>query len=86
MLAGKKQDPGASEAPARLQAAAPADALATGRGADADGHVSPARALQQRLARELAQPARSWLWHSAGLVLAAILAMWIAPVLLYAGF
>ncbi|MFN3912401.1 hypothetical protein [Hyphomonas sp.] len=86
MLAGKKQDPGAFEAPAKPQGTPPADALAAGRAADAARHVSPARALQQRLARELGKPARSWLWHSAGLVLAAILAMWMAPVLLYAGF
>lgn len=86
MRAGKKQDPGAFEAPAKPQGTPRADAFAAGRGADAAGHVSPARALQQRLARELGQPARSWLWHSAGLVLAAILAMWMAPVLLYAGF
>jgi len=36
---------------------------------------SPARALQIRLARELVAPARSWLWHSTGLVLALLLSL-----------
>lgn len=50
------------------------------------GHVSPARALQARLVKELAgAPARSWPWHSAGLVLTTILALWLAGLLLNAG-
>ncbi|MDP3460437.1 MAG: hypothetical protein Q8S09_14300 [Hyphomonas sp.] len=48
-------------------------------------HVSPARALQARLLRELVQPNRPWLWHSAGLVLTLILSLWIAGVMLNAG-
>ncbi len=47
-------------------------------------HVSPARALQARLVRELSRSNTSWVWHSTGLVLVAVLAMWIAGFLLNA--
>lgn len=58
-------------------AAAPASAAA---------HPSPARALQDRLLRELSRPAaRRWVWHSAGLVLTAILSLWLAGLILNAG-
>ena len=52
--------------------------------ASAGAHASPARALQARLARELTGSHASWVWHSAGLVLAAILSMWAAGFLLSA--
>lgn len=54
--------------------------------ANADGaaHVSPARALQARLAAELSRSSRPWLLHSAGLVLTAILSLWIAGLMLNA--
>lgn len=45
-------------------------------------HASPARALQARLARELSGSNTSWIWHSTGLVLVAILSMWAAGFLL----
>lgn len=48
-------------------------------------HVSPARALQARLAAELSQRSRPWFWHSAGLVLTLILSLWIAGLMLNAG-
>ncbi|MBA3069974.1 MAG: hypothetical protein FP825_16000 [Hyphomonas sp.] len=85
MLAGKKQDSGVLNAPAKPPGAALADVAATGGDTLPTAHLSPARALQQRLVRELAQPARSWLWHSAGLVLTAILSLWIAGFMLSAG-
>jgi hypothetical protein len=47
-------------------------------------HASPARALQTRLARELAGSNTSWVWHSIGLVLVAVLSMWAAGFLLSA--
>lgn len=48
-------------------------------------HASPARALQERLVRELVQSGRPWLWHSAGLVLTTVLALWVAGLMLSAG-
>ena len=84
MLAGKKQEHGAFQAPQKSVEASPSDAVAPARASDAHAHVSPARALQKRLARELVQPARAWMWHSAGLVMVAILALWIAGAMLNA--
>ncbi len=66
-----------SEAPAAAPSLDVADA---GMGA----HASPARALQARLVRELAGSNPSWIWHSTGLVLVAILSMWAAGHLLSA--
>lgn len=48
-------------------------------------HPSPARALQARLAKEMRPGRNSWVSHSAGLVLVAVLSMWIAAILLNAG-
>lgn len=48
-------------------------------------HPSPARALQARLAKEMRPDRNSWAGHSAGLVLVAMLSMWIAAILLNAG-
>lgn len=48
-------------------------------------HASPARALQDRLVRELVQSNRPWLWHSAGLVMTVVLALWVAGLMLSAG-
>ncbi len=62
-----------------------ADVSAVDARASGAAHVSPARALQARLVRELVQPNRPWLWHSAGLVLTLILSLWIAGVMLNAG-
>ena len=74
------------QTPARTPDAAPvADVTGMDVGAPGIAHASPARALQNRLVRELTQPNRPWLWHSAGLVLTAILALWMAGVLLNAG-
>lgn len=71
---------------ARTPDAAPvADVTGVDAGAPGIAHASPARALQNRLVREMSKPNRPWLWHSAGLVLTAILALWIAGVLLNAG-
>jgi hypothetical protein len=54
--------------------------------ATAPAHPSPARALQDRLVREVSRPAaRRWVWHSAGLVLTAILSLWLAGLILNAG-
>ncbi|WP_291203363.1 hypothetical protein [Hyphomonas sp.] len=54
--------------------------------ASAPAYPSPARALQGRLVRELSRPAaRRWVWHSAGLVLTAILSLWLAGLILNAG-
>lgn len=74
------------QTPARTPDAAPvADVTSVDAGALGIAHASPARALQNRLVRELTQPNRPWLWHSAGLVLTAILALWMAGALLNAG-
>lgn len=62
-----------------------ADVTAVDAGAPGIAHASPARALQNRLVREMTQPNRPWLWHSAGLVLTAMLALWMAGLLLNAG-
>lgn len=48
-------------------------------------HPSPARALQARLAREMRPGRNSWAGHGIGLVLVAVLSMWIAAILLNAG-
>lgn len=73
--------PGESEKQALPKAAAELS-VADGRAA----HMSPARALQARLVKELSgAPGRSWPWHSAGLVLTAILALWLAGLMLHAG-
>jgi hypothetical protein len=53
--------------------------------ASAMSRQSPARALQIRLARELVAPARSWLWHSTGLVLALLLSLSLAGSMLQVG-
>ncbi|MBI1399468.1 hypothetical protein [Hyphomonas sp.] len=85
MLAGKKQESEAFEAPVQAPGTPPAD-VAKAVGAEGGGpHASPARALQQRLIREIVQPARSWLWHSAGLVLVAILSLSVAGLMLGSG-
>lgn len=85
MLAGKKHDSGAYEAPVPAPET-PASDVAKAVGAAGGGpHASPARALQQRLIREIVQPARSWLWHSAGLVLVAILSLSVAGLMLGSG-
>lgn len=54
-------------------------------GVPAAAQPSPARALQARLARELKPARNSWLSHSTGLVLVAVLSLWIAAILLNAG-
>lgn len=46
---------------------------------------SPARALQARLARELARKASSWTWHSLGLVVTLLMSTWLAAIILNAG-
>lgn len=75
--------PTEAERNAETRAADPAVAEAP---ATAPAHPSPARALQNRLVRELSRPAAdSWLWHSAGLVLTAILSLWMAGLILNAG-
>ncbi len=72
-----------SERPAEPKVAESGAAAAPGL---ARAHPSPARALQDRLVRELSRPAaRHWLWHSAGLVLTAILALGVAGLILNAG-
>jgi hypothetical protein len=48
-------------------------------------HLSPARALQARLWRELNAEAPSWQGHAVGLVLVTALSVWIAAILLNAG-
>jgi len=48
-------------------------------------HASPARALQDRLVRELVQSNRPRLWHSAGLVMTVVLSLWAAGLMLNAG-
>ena len=85
MLAGKKHDSAAFEAPAQAPETAAADVPKAVGAAGGRLHASPARDLQQRLIREMVQPARSWLWHSAGLVLVAILSLSVAGLMLGAG-
>jgi hypothetical protein len=85
MLAGKKHDSGAFEAPVPAPGTPPADVPKAVGAAGGRRHASPARALQQRLIQEMVQPARSWLWHSAGLVLAAILSLSVAGLMLGSG-
>jgi hypothetical protein len=58
---------------------------ATDSAATTTSSQSPARALQIRLARELAAPARSWLWHSTGLVLALLLSLSFAGSMVEVG-
>ena len=75
------------QTPALTPDAAPvADVTGVDAGTPGIAHASPARALQDRLVREMTQPNRPWLWHSAGLVLTAILALWAAGLMLNAGF
>jgi hypothetical protein len=75
------------QTPALTPDAAPAaDVKGVDAGTRGLAHASPARALQDRLVREMTQPNRSWRWHSAGLVLTAILALWAAGMMLNAGF
>ncbi len=72
-----------------LRKADPASPLsglsATDSAATTSSSQSPARALQIRLARELVAPARPWLWHSTGLVLALLLALSLAASMLEVG-
>jgi hypothetical protein len=75
--------------PPELRKADPASPLsgisATDAAATPMSGQSPARALQIRLARELGAPARSWLWHSTGLVLALLLSLSLAGSMLAVG-
>lgn len=68
--------PAASQAPEAVS-----ETLNPWEGAD----KSPARALQARLARELRPSGNPWHGHTAGLVLATALAVWIAAIVLNAG-
>ena len=75
------------QTPALTPDAAPvADVTGVDAGTPGIAHASPARALQDRIVREMTRPNRPWLWHSAGLVLTAILALWAAGLMLNAGF
>lgn len=47
-------------------------------------HASPARALQARLVREMTRARKPWLWHTTGLVLTAVLSLWVAGQMLSA--
>jgi hypothetical protein len=72
--------------PARTPGASPvADVSGVDAGASDMAHASPARALQNRLVRELNQPNQPWLWHTTGLVMTLILSLWAAGLMLNAG-
>jgi hypothetical protein len=81
MQANPKPSEGGS--PAEPKAA---ETTVTTAAAATAAHPSPARALQARLVKELTgAPTSSWTWHSAGLVLTTLLALWFAGLMLNAG-
>jgi len=86
MQAKPKPEDAAGSPVSAPEPAPPSGITAGDPGPGTPAHASPARALQARLARELAQPGRPWLWHSAGLVMVVILSFWVAGLMLNAGY
>jgi hypothetical protein len=85
MQANKKTNAPDAVAEACHPAAPLSGVSATDDGSQTASGLSPARALQIRLAREISAPRRDWLWHSEGLVLALLLSLSLAGIMLETG-
>lgn len=78
----KKQGGEAARLPDPATLSPLADVTAAGSENRPPQRMSPARALQNRLVREINRPAQPWIWHSTGLVLTVLLALWSANLMI----